>query len=88
MSTEAMDQLRQELKGHIIRHLNLQDHTVESIGDDVPLFGEGLGLDSIDALELIVLLDRQYQVRIKDPEQGRAILRSVNSMAEHIRAQR
>lgn len=83
-----MDQLKQDLKAQIIQHLNLQDRTVESISDDMPLFGDGgLGLDSIDALELIVLLERQYQVRIKDPEKGRSILASVNSMAEHIRSQ-
>ncbi len=85
---ERMDQLKQDLKAQIIQHLNLQDRTVESISDDMPLFGDdGLGLDSIDALELIVMLDRQYQVRIKDPEHGRSILGSVNSIAAHIRAE-
>lgn len=87
MSTEQTE-LKQELKARIIQHLNLQDRTVESIADDMPLFGEGLGLDSIDVLELIVLMDRHYGVRISDPQQGRTVFQSVNSMAEHIEKNR
>ncbi|MBX2974099.1 MAG: acyl carrier protein [Flavobacteriales bacterium] len=87
MSTEPTE-LKQELKARIIQHLNLQDRTVESIADDMPLFGEGLGLDSIDVLELIVLMDRHYGVRISDPQQGRTVFQSVNSMAEHIEKNR
>lgn len=87
MSTGTTE-LKQELKARIIQHLNLQDRTVESIADDMPLFGEGLGLDSIDVLELIVLMDRHYGVRISDPQQGRTVFQSVNSMAEHIEKNR
>ena len=55
-----MSELKQELKEKIITQLNLEDITLEDLQDDTPLFGDGLGLDSIDALELIVLLDKQY----------------------------
>ncbi len=81
-----MNELRQELKKEIIQHLNLQGTTPESIADDMPLFGEGLGLDSIDVLELIVLLDRKYGVRISDPQQGREVFRNVTTMADFITA--
>ena len=83
-----MEALKQELKARIIQHLNLQDRTVESISDDMPLFGEGLGLDSIDVLELIVLMDKHYGVRITDPKQGRDVFKNVTTMAEHIMANR
>ena len=82
-----MTELKQELKARIIQHLNLQDRTVESIADDTPLFGEGLGLDSIDVLELIVLMDRHYGVRISDPQQGREVFQNVTTMAERILAE-
>jgi acyl carrier protein len=88
MSTENITELRQELKGHIIKHLNLQDSTVDSISDDMPLFDEGLGLDSIDVLELIVLMDKNYGVRIADPKKGRDVFQSVATMADHILANR
>jgi acyl carrier protein len=88
MSTERMTELKQELKARIIQHLNLQDRTVESIADDTPLFGEGLGLDSIDVLELIVLMDRHYGVRISDPQQGREVFQNVTTMAERILAEK
>jgi len=88
MSTEPTTELKQELKARIIQHLNLQDRTVESIDDDTPLFGEGLGLDSIDVLELIVLMDRHYGVRISDPQEGRSVFQNVTTMAQHIMAHR
>jgi acyl carrier protein len=88
MSTEPTTELKQDLKAQIIKHLNLQDRTVDSIADDTPLFGEGLGLDSIDVLELIVLMDRQYGVRISDPQEGRTVFQNVTTMAEHILAKR
>jgi acyl carrier protein len=84
--SEQLNDLRLELKKQIIQHLNLQGRTVESIADDTPLFGEGLGLDSIDVLELIVLLDRNYGVRITDPQKGRDVFRNVTTMAEYILA--
>ncbi|MBK9148985.1 MAG: acyl carrier protein [Flavobacteriales bacterium] len=88
MSTEPTTELKQELKARIIQHLNLPGVTVESIADDTPLFGEGLGLDSIDVLELIVLMDRHYGVRISDPQEGRSVFQNVTTMAEHIMAKR
>ncbi|MBK6474777.1 MAG: acyl carrier protein [Flavobacteriales bacterium] len=88
MTTEKSTELRQELKAQIIQHLNLEGRTVESIADDMPLFDEGLGLDSIDVLELIVLMDKHYGVRIADPKQGRDVFQSVASMAAHIEANR
>ena len=60
----------------------------EDIGDDSELFGGGLGLDSIDALELIVLLEKNYGIKLKDPAQGKEIFKSVRTMAEYVRAHR
>lgn len=79
-----MEDLKQKLKEQIIEALNLKHLTPESIEDDQALFGEGLGLDSIDALELIVLLQQYYGIKIDDPQQGPAIFRSVNTMATYI----
>ena len=78
----------EELKQQIIEALNLEDITPADIQDDAPLFGEGLGLDSIDALELFVLLDKQYGIKLKDKEEGKQVFRSVNSMAAYIEAHR
>jgi acyl carrier protein len=74
------------LKKQIIEALNLKHLKPEDIGDDQPLFVEGLGLDSIDALELIVLLQQQYNIRVADPQEGPKIFRSVKSIAEYIKA--
>jgi acyl carrier protein len=81
-----MDKLIQDLKVQIISQLNLQDVKPEDIGDDQPLFIEGLGLDSIDALELIVLMQEHYNIKIADPEQGPKIFKSIKAMAEYIKA--
>ncbi|HQW86846.1 MAG TPA: phosphopantetheine-binding protein [Flavobacteriales bacterium] len=78
--------LKQQLKAQIIEQLNLEEVKVDDIGDDQVLFGEGLGLDSIDALELIVLLERHYGIKITDPKQGQTVFRSVNTMAEFIQS--
>jgi acyl carrier protein len=77
-----------ELKSKIIESLKLQDITPEQIEDDAPLFGTGLGLDSIDALELVVLLEKEYGIVIKDIEEGRPAFRSVKTLAEFIEAKR
>lgn len=82
-----MEKLMADLKSQIIQQLNLQEVQPNDIGNDQPLFKEGLGLDSIDALELIVLLQQHYNVRISNPEQGPEIFRSVRTMAEYITAQ-
>ncbi|HLU17785.1 MAG TPA: phosphopantetheine-binding protein [Edaphocola sp.] len=79
-----MEQLKLKLKEQIIEALNLQDMQPSDIIDDAPLFGEGLGLDSIDSLELIVLLERNYGIKLEDPKESRNVLSSVNAMAEYI----
>ena len=83
-----MDELILELKNEIIKVLNLEGVSPEDISDDGLLFGEGLGLDSIDALELIVLLEKNYGIKLKDPAQGKEIFKSVRTMAEFIQANR
>ena len=72
------------LKGQIIEQLNLQHLKAADIGDDQPLFVDGLGLDSIDALELIVMLQQHYGIRIDKPEEGPKIFYSVRTIAEYI----
>ena len=79
-----MEQLTLNLKKQIIEVLNLKHLKPEDIIDDQPLFGDGLGLDSIDALELIVLLQQHYSIRIADPAEGPKIFTSVKSMAQYI----
>ena len=81
-----MDKLMSDLKTQIIAQLNLQDTKPEDIGDDQPLFVEGLGLDSIDALELIVLLQQQYKIKLSNAEDGPKVFRTVRTMAEYITA--
>lgn len=83
-----MDALKLELKERIINALNLEDISVEDIQDNDPLFGDGLGLDSIDALELIVLLDKEYGIKLADPKQGKEIFQSVETMAQYVAANR
>jgi acyl carrier protein len=77
-----------ELKSKIIESLNLQEVAPEQIDDDAPLFGTGLGLDSIDALELVVMLEKNYGIVIKDIEEGRPAFRSVRTLADFIAARR
>jgi acyl carrier protein len=76
--------LRQQLKTQLIKFLNLTDLTPEDIKDDEPLFGDGLGLDSIDSLEMIVLLKKEYGIDIRDPREGRKVLVDVATMADYI----
>ena len=77
-----------DLKRQIVEQLNLQHVKPEDIGDDQPLFVEGLGLDSIDALELIVLLQQQYGIKLNNAEEGPKVFRSVRTMAEYIKSQK
>ena len=79
-----MDELIEKLKKEVITQLNLEDISVDDINPDSPLFGEGLGLDSIDALELVVLLEKNYGIKIEDPKDGKKIFFSIRSMAEYI----
>ncbi|GAA0876383.1 phosphopantetheine-binding protein [Wandonia haliotis] len=77
-------ELIQNLKAQIIEQLNLMDMTPADIADDAQLFGEEIGLDSIDSFELIVLMEREYGVKITDPKEGRQILATVEAMADYI----
>jgi acyl carrier protein len=79
-----MEDLKLELKTKIIEVLNLEDVAIEEIKDSDPLFGGGLGLDSIDALELIVLLDKDYGIKLSDPKKGKEIFQSIEVMAKYI----
>ena len=79
-----MEDLIQQLKEQIIDALNLEEMTPDEIDANAPLFGDGLGLDSIDALELIVLLEKQYGIKLAHPAEGKAIFKSVASIADYV----
>ena len=81
---QEIQELKQSLKTQIIESLNLEGMQPEEIDDNAPLFGEGLGLDSIDSLELMVLLERNYGIKIEDAREGRKAMESVNAMAQYI----
>ncbi len=83
-----MEELLKSLKLNIIEQLNLVDLTPDQIGDDEPLFGGGLGLDSIDALEVIVMLERKFGVKVNNQDEGKIVLRSVRAMAEYIQSKK
>jgi acyl carrier protein len=82
------EQLKDTLKRQVIEFLNLINVKPEDIRNDEPLFGSGLGLDSIDSIELIVLLNREYGITIQDPKEGRKILVDINTMADYIEKHR
>ena len=79
-----MEEMKSKLKGMIIEELHLEDLTPGGIDDDAPLFGEGLGLDSLDALQLAVAVEEHFGVRIKDETEGRSAFNSVTALAEFI----
>jgi acyl carrier protein len=81
-----MNNLIQKLKEQIIERLNLKDLKPADIGDDQPLFVEGIGLDSIDALELIVLLQQEYNIKLSNAEDGPRVFHSIRTMADYITA--
>jgi acyl carrier protein len=81
-----MDKLMYRLKEQIIERLNLKDLKPADIGDDQPLFVEGLGLDSIDALELIVLLQQEYNIKLSNAEDGPTVFHSIRTIASYITA--
>lgn len=79
----------QELKEALIEALNLEDMTPEEITNEAPLFGDdGLGLDSIDALEIILVLERNYGIRIENPAEGKSIFYSIRTLADYVTANR
>ncbi len=84
----ALQEIRETLKVKLIEQLSLEDITPEEITDDMPLFGEGLGLDSLDAVEIIVLLQRNFEVEVKDAQESREIFKTVNTLAEYIYTQK
>jgi len=79
-----MDELKKELKRNIISQLNLEDIDVSDINDHDALFGDGLGLDSIDALELIVMLEKDYGIKLSDPSEGKNIFTSIELLSRYI----
>jgi len=85
---KLMEQLIEDLKKQIITTLKLSDITPGDIDPDAPLIGEGLGLDSIDSLELLVLLEKQYGLNIPDINIGRKIFSSLRAMAQYIEENR
>jgi len=80
--------IREKLKKIIIEELNIDDISPEEIGDDEPLFGKKLGLDSIDAVEVVFQVEKHFGVAIKDMKEGRPALKSINSLAAFIEARR
>lgn len=82
------EQLIEQLKADIIEQLNLVDVKPEEIQADTPLFGTGLGLDSIDSLEISVLLERKYKVKITNSQEGKKVFQSLRTIAEYIQAHR
>lgn len=83
-----MDELIEKLKVELIEQLNLEDMEPGEIDASAPLFGDGMGLDSIDALEIIVLLEKEYDIKINDPREGKDIMYSVSSLAGFIESNR
>ena len=83
-----MEKLILELEEHIISELNLEDITPADIDENAPLFGEGLGLDSIDALEIILILEKNYGVRLANSAEAKPVFYSVKTLAEYVMANR
>ena len=75
---------KEKLKQILIADLNLEELTPEDIADDAPLFGEGLGLDSLDAVELVVIIQKHFGIEIKDMEEGRDAFQSVEALAAYV----
>ena len=84
-----MEQLINDLKLQIKEALNLEELSMEDFDENAPLFGEGgIGLDSIDVLEIIVLLEKKYGIRFSNPKEGKAIFQSIKTIAEYVQANR
>ncbi len=82
--TLDLETVRRQLKELLVENLSLEDITPEQISDDEVLFGDGLGLDSLDAVEIVVILQRNWGLEIKDMEQGKAIFYSIDTLARYI----
>lgn len=83
-----MEQLIEELKQHLIEELNLEEMTPDQIDADAPLFGDGLGLDSIDALEIILILEKYYGVKLRNTAEAKPVFYSVRTLAQYIQENR
>lgn len=84
-SERTLEQVKQELRVLLVENLNLEDVDPDSIGDDDELFGPtGLGLDSLDGVEIVVILQRHYGLDVKDLEKGRTLFRSLNTLAPYV----
>jgi acyl carrier protein len=81
---KSLEVIRSELKELLVVNLALEDITPEEIEDDGALFGDGLGLDSLDAVEIVVLIQRNYGLEIIDEEQAREIFQSVDTLARWV----
>jgi acyl carrier protein len=81
---EDLAEIRKKLKTLLVENLNLQDVAADQIQDDAPLFGGDIGLDSLDAVEIVVILQRHFGVEIKDMDVGRKVFESVNTLAGYI----
>lgn len=81
-----MEELKEQLKQQIIEALNLEDITSADIDNAAPLFGDGLGLDSIDALEIILVLERYHGIHIANAADARPIFKSIDTLAEYVMA--
>lgn len=88
MQQQSIEELTQKLRQEIVSQLNLEDMLPENFDENTPLFGEGLGLDSIDSLELVVLLDRNYGIKLSDPKEGKNVFQNIRTMAEYIHKNR
>ncbi len=84
----SLSTLKAEIKALIVRELNLEGRDPGSIEDDAPLFGSGLALDSLDALQLAMSIEEKYGVRIAEGDEARAIFASVSALASHVAAAR
>jgi acyl carrier protein len=85
---QTTEELIPEVQALIIKSLNLEEIATESFDENTILFGEGLGLDSIDALEIIVLLDKNYGIKIQDPKDAHKVFVNVRTIAEYIQKNR
>jgi acyl carrier protein len=84
---QTIDEVKRELKQLLVQNLSMEGVKPEDIGDDVNLFGEGgVGLDSLDAVEVVVLLQRRYGLDVRDMQNSREIFRSINTLAAYVMA--